>query len=52
MRFSPEFLDELKARLPVSGGGGAAASKLKKIGARMEGALALQQGKDALVLRQ
>ena len=50
MRFTPQFLDELRARLPVSEVVGRRV-KLQKAGPRVEGAVALQQGEDALVLR-
>ncbi len=51
MRFTPQFLDELRARLPVSEVVGQRV-KLKKGRARVAGPVALQQGKDALVLRE
>ncbi len=51
MRFPPEFLDDLRARLP--GFGGRRPSRGAQEGrARVEGALAVQQGEDAVVLRE
>ena len=47
----PQFLDELRARLPVSEVVGRRV-KLQEGRARVEGAVALQQGEDAVVLRQ
>src|SRR4249920_1493752 len=44
MRFSPEFLDELRARLPVSEVVGRRV-KLKKAGGEVKGLSPLQQGK-------
>ena len=51
MRFPPQFLDELSARLPVSEVVGRRV-KLKQGRARVEGAFAVQPGEDAVVLRQ
>ena len=51
MRFSPEFLEELKAR-PSGLGGRRAAREAEEGRARVEGAVAVQQGEDAVVLRQ
>ena len=51
MKFPPEFLDEIKARLPASQVIGQRV-KLKKAGPGMARAFAVQRGKDALVLCQ
>ena len=46
MRFSPQFLDELRARLPVSEVVGRRV-KLHELGPRVQGPVAVQQGEDA-----
>ena len=51
MRFSPQFLDELRARLPASEIVGKRV-KLRKAGREWKGLVAIQQGEDAVVLRQ
>ena len=51
MKFLPEFLDEIRARLPVSEVV-AKRVKLRKAGAGMGGPVAVHLGEDALVLRQ
>ena len=48
MRFTPQFLDELRARLPVSEVVGRRV-KLRKQGREFDGPVAVQQGKVALV---
>ena len=51
MRFTPQFLDEL-TRPPSGLGGGGPAREAAEVRARVEGAVAVQQGEDAVVLRQ
>ncbi len=51
MRFTPQFLDELKARLPVSEVVGRRV-KLQRSGRELKGPVAVQQGEDAVLLRQ
>ena len=50
MRFTPQFLDELKARLPVSEVVGRRVRLA--LGPRVQGPVAVQQGEDAVLLRQ
>ena len=51
MKFPPEFLDEIKARLPAGQVVGQRV-KLKKAGARMARPVAVQRREDAVLLRQ
>ncbi len=51
MRFTPQFLDELKARLPVSEVVGKRV-KLSPLGPRVQRPVAFQQRENAVLLRQ
>ena len=51
MRFTPQFLDELRARLPASEVVGRRV-KLKKAGREFKGLSPFQQEEDAVLLRQ